>query len=95
VVGAGALDGYFDGRLPGAGHDATYLVQRGRTAQLARNGLVIVSPRGDVRLTAPLTISADNLNTPFDRVPPSCKARDLDAAMNDIGAAVGPPSCRC
>jgi 2-dehydropantoate 2-reductase len=36
VVGAGALGGYFGGRLAEAGRDVTFLVRPGRAEQIAR-----------------------------------------------------------
>ncbi len=48
VVGAGAIGGYFGGRLKAAGRDVTFLVRARRAAQLAKTGLVIRSPLGDV-----------------------------------------------
>ena len=38
VVGAGAVGGYFGGRLAAAGRDVTFLVRDGRAAALAREG---------------------------------------------------------
>jgi len=89
VVGAGAIGGYFGGRLLAAGRDVTFLVRPGRAAALARDGLVIASPRGDLHLPAPPTVTADALRAPFDVVLLSCKAFDLDAAMQDFAPAVG------
>ena len=39
VVGAGALGGYFGGRLLAADRDVTFLVRPHRAALLAQNGL--------------------------------------------------------
>ncbi len=50
VVGAGAIGGYFGGRLLEAGRDVTFLVRPKRAAQLAETGLVIKSRLGDVSL---------------------------------------------
>src|SRR5207248_2917871 len=47
VLGAGAVGGYFGGRLVEAGADVTFLVRPGRAAQLAKDGLVVKSPFGD------------------------------------------------
>jgi 2-dehydropantoate 2-reductase len=44
VVGAGAIGGYFGGRLLEAGRDVTFLVRPRRVEQLARTGLSIRSP---------------------------------------------------
>ena len=53
VVGAGALGGYFGGRLLEAGQDVTFLLRPRRVAQLAATGLVIRSPAGNMSLPAP------------------------------------------
>ena len=53
VVGAGAIGGYFGGRLKAAGRDVTFLVRARRAGQLAKTGLVIKSPTGDVELPSP------------------------------------------
>jgi 2-dehydropantoate 2-reductase len=89
VVGAGAVGGYFGGRLRAAGSDVTFLVRPKRAAQIAANGLIIQSGLGDVAVQPP-TITADELNDPFDLVLLSCKAYDLDAAMDSFAPAVGP-----
>ena len=39
VVGAGAIGGYFGGRLLQAGRDVTFLVRPRRAALLAKHGL--------------------------------------------------------
>ena len=59
IVGAGALGGYFGGRLKEAGRDVTFLVRPRRAEQLAKTGLVIKSPNGDVNIPAPQTILAE------------------------------------
>jgi 2-dehydropantoate 2-reductase len=89
VVGAGAIGGYFGGRLLAAGRDVTFLVRAGRAAQLARDGLAIESPDGDLHLATPPHVLAADLRGAYDLVVLSCKAYDLDAAMNDLAAAVG------
>jgi 2-dehydropantoate 2-reductase len=90
VVGAGAIGGYFGGRLLQAGRDVTFLVRPKRAAELARDGLVIKSPTGDVALKNPPTVQADNLTEKFDVVLLSCKAFDLDDAVKSFAPAVGP-----
>ncbi len=55
VVGAGAIGGYFGGRLLEAGRDVTFLVRPRRAAQLAGTGLVIRGAAGDATLQAPKT----------------------------------------
>jgi 2-dehydropantoate 2-reductase len=90
VVGAGAIGGYFGGRILAAGGDVTFLVRPKRAAELADAGLVIKSPTGDVTLKNPPTLQADTLNQTFDVVLLSCKAFDLDDAIKSFAPAVGP-----
>ena len=89
VVGAGAIGGYFGGRMLAAGRDVTFLVRPKRAAELANTGLVIKSPNGDVTLKNPPTVLADKLNEKFDAVLLSCKAFDLDDAIRSFAPAVG------
>ncbi|HET8917626.1 MAG TPA: 2-dehydropantoate 2-reductase [Candidatus Binatia bacterium] len=90
VVGAGAVGGYFGGRLLEAGRDVTFLVRPKRAAQLAETGLVIKSRFGDVMLKVPPTIQAHKIDRHFDLVLLSCKAYDLNGAIGSFAAAVGP-----
>lgn len=90
MVGAGALGGYFGGRLLAAGRDLTFLVRAGRAAQLARDGLVVRSPKGDLQIDAPPHVLAEHIDGPYDLVVVSCKAFDLDPTMDAIAPAVGP-----
>src|ERR1700730_61363 len=90
VVGAGAIGGYFGGRLLQAGRDVPFLVRPRRAAELADAGLVIKSPLGDVTLKSPATVQADRLSEKFDVVLLSCKAFDLNDAITSFAPAVGP-----
>ncbi len=90
VVGAGAIGGYFGGRLLDAGHDVTFLVRPRRAAMLADHGLTIRSPRGDLTIPHPPTVQAGAIAAPFDAIILSCKAFDLDDAILSFAPAVGP-----
>jgi 2-dehydropantoate 2-reductase len=90
VVGAGAIGGYFGGRLLEAGRDVTFLVRPRRNAELAKTGLVIRSRFGDASLPAPPTVTADALRQPFDLILLSCKSYDLQSAADSFAPAVGP-----
>ena len=90
VVGAGAIGGYFGGRMLQAGRDITFLVRPKRASELASAGLVIKSPNGDVTLNNPATVQADTIMDKFDVVLLSCKAYDLDDAIKSFAPAVGP-----
>ena len=89
VVGAGAVGGYFGGRLLQGGVDVTFLVRPRRAALLAQGGLQIQSPVGDVRIPTPPTVSSQSLDRPFDLVILSCKAYDLADAITALAPAVG------
>jgi 2-dehydropantoate 2-reductase len=90
VVGAGAIGGYFGGRLLEAGRDVTFLVRPRRASELAANGLVIRSRLGDTTIPDPPTVLAEKLSGSFDLVLLSCKAYDLDSAIASFAPAVGP-----
>jgi 2-dehydropantoate 2-reductase len=90
VVGAGAIGGYFGGRLLQAGRDVTFLVRPRRAALLASRGLSIRSRLGDFHSPTPPLVTEDRLAEPFDLVILSCKAYDLDGAMASFAGAVGP-----
>jgi 2-dehydropantoate 2-reductase len=89
VVGAGAIGGYFGARLAVAGRDVTFLVRPKRAEQLA-GGLFVRSPKGDAKVAAPKLVTEATLVGPFDLVLLSCKAYDLESAMNSFAPAVGP-----
>src|SRR4030088_2494688 len=90
VVGAGAIGGYFGGRMLQAGGGVPFPVRPRRAAELADAGLVIKSPNGDVTLKNPPVLQADKLTEKFDVVLLSCKAFDLDDAIKSFAPAVGP-----
>jgi 2-dehydropantoate 2-reductase len=87
VLGAGGIGGYFGGRLAEGGADVTFLVRPKRREQLQRDGLRIESPLGNVQL-APHTVVADDLEPGYDLVLFTCKAYDLDSAIDAIAPAV-------
>lgn len=89
VLGAGAIGGYFGGRLVQAGGDLRFLVRERRRAQLDADGLVVRSPHGDLRLPVRALTQAQ-LDGPADLVLLSCKAYDLASAIDALRPAVGP-----
>jgi len=90
VVGAGAIGGYFGGRLLQANRDVTFLVRERRAAQLRETGLVLRSPMGDLHVPGPPVVLSSQLRRPFDLILLSCKAYDLDNAIESFAPAVGP-----
>jgi 2-dehydropantoate 2-reductase len=89
VVGAGAVGGYFGGRLAQASRDVTFLVRARRAEQIKAKGLQIVSPHGDLTLH-PKTMTADQIKGPYDLILLGVKSYALESAMNDFASAVGP-----
>ncbi len=87
VLGAGAVGGYFGGRLAAAGVDVTFLVRDRRYAQLQRHGLQIRSPLGDADVPV-AAVRASDVQPAFDIVLLTCKAYDLDAAMDAVAPAM-------
>jgi 2-dehydropantoate 2-reductase len=90
VVGAGAVGGYFGGRMLEAHRDVTFLVRPRRAAALVRSGLRIRSPFGNATLTSPPVVLASGLSERYDLVLLACKAYDLDGAIESFAPAVGP-----
>src|ERR1700759_2581042 len=90
IVGAGAIGGYFGGRMLQAGRDITFLVRPQRASELASARLGIKSPNGDAALKNPQSGQADGIHDKFDAVLLSCKAYDLDDAIKSFAPAAGP-----
>jgi 2-dehydropantoate 2-reductase len=88
VVGAGAVGGYFGGRLVEAGRDVSFLVRAGRAEQMQTDGLQIVSPHGNLTLH-PKAITAEQIAGAYDLILLGVKSYALTAAMDDFSAAVG------
>ena len=91
VIGAGAVGGYYGGRLAAAGRDVTFLVRGKRAEQMKADGLRLRTPGGEV-VVRPKLLSADELTSggkEFDLVIVSTKAYSLAGAMEDFAPAVG------
>src|SRR4051794_6930175 len=91
MLGAGAIGGYFGGRLVQAGGDVTFLVRERRAAQLRERGLMVKSPHGDFHTAAPHVLSAAN-QPPFDSVMSPSKAYDPQGRTPPVPPAAGPPT---
>ena len=88
ILGAGSIGGYVGGRLHQSGADVTFLVRPARAETLARNGLVIKSTKGDI-VQKVKTVLNGGENGPYDVVVMTCKAYDLDSAIEVVAPAVG------
>ena len=90
VMGAGALGGYFGGRLAAAGHDVTLIARGAHLAAIRSNGLHIRSPRGDLQI--PDISATDDPATVghVDVVLFMVKNYDVESAGAAIGPMLGP-----
>lgn len=84
TVGAGAIGGYFGGRLLEKGEDVTFLVREKRKRQLEHGGLIVESVHGDMKIADPKTILTGEKAEEFDVVLLSTKAYHLQGAIEDI-----------
>jgi 2-dehydropantoate 2-reductase len=91
VIGAGAVGGYFGGRLAAAGRDVSFLVRASRAHQLQQTGLQILDPYGDLQVQPKLLLAEELKANPevFDLILVSTKAYSLESAMEDFAPAVG------
>ena len=80
VMAAGAVGGYFGGRLAAAGHDVIFFA-RGKTLEaLRRNGLKIESPKGDLHLAQVTATDDPKTVAPVDIVLFAVKLWDTESA---------------
>jgi 2-dehydropantoate 2-reductase len=92
VVGAGAIGGYFGSRLIDAGRDVTFLVRPRRAEQLRRDGLVVLSPLGNLNLPAPPLVTTQDLKDHYQLIIISSKSYDLESSIQDFAPGVGADS---
>jgi 2-dehydropantoate 2-reductase len=90
VVGAGAIGGYFGGRLLQAGRDVTFLVRPRRAEQISKNGFAVRAASGGAEELNARAIVSEQIEAPYDLVLVCCKAYDLESAMDGFAPAVGP-----
>jgi 2-dehydropantoate 2-reductase len=88
VLGAGAVGGYFGGRLAQAGADVTFLVRPKRAEILAKDGLRISSKAGGDLTLTPKCVVAEAVKPVYDIVLFTAKAYDLASAADAIAPAM-------
>jgi 2-dehydropantoate 2-reductase len=89
IVGAGAIGGYFGGRLIEKGEDVTFLVREKRKQELEKYGLLAESVHGEMQISAPKTLQAGESADAFDVILLSTKAYHLEGAIRDIRPYTG------
>src|SRR3989304_5953662 len=77
-----------EGGRAAVGADVTFLVRPRRAGQLARDGLVVLSPHGDLRL-AVRTVTRETVKPDYDLAVLSCKSSDLADAIESLRPAMG------
>lgn len=89
IFGAGALGGYFGGRLLQAGHEVSFIARGAHLEALQQNGLKIESPLGDTHLN-PVRATANPAELgPADLVLFLVKLYDTDTAARALGPLLG------
>ncbi|APH05430.1 ketopantoate reductase family protein [Bacillus weihaiensis] len=88
VVGAGAVGGYFGGRLVENRVDVTFLVRERRQRELKEKGLVIQSVHGDFTFKPQTIISGQEVPFLFDVILVGTKSYHFKQAIEDISPYV-------
>src|SRR5258707_10023014 len=88
VLGAGAVGGYFGGRMAQKGADVTFLVRPRRAEALAKDGLRIASKFGDAKLKVKC-VTQERVKPEYDVVTFTAKAYDLASALDAVTPAMG------
>ncbi|HAQ07952.1 MAG TPA: oxidoreductase [Bacillus bacterium] len=89
IVGAGAIGGYFGGRLLEKGEDVTFLVREKRKQQLKDHGLAVESIHGNMYFPEPQAILTGENAEPYDVILLSTKSYHLGNAIESFRHYVG------
>jgi 2-dehydropantoate 2-reductase len=90
VVGAGAVGGYFGGRLAEAGEDVTFLARGATLRALRERGLRVDSTLGDFTIHPAAAVDDPTAIGAVDAVLVTTKAWQLPDAARSIPSLVGP-----
>lgn len=88
VLGAGATGGVFGARLLEAGAEVAFVVRPARAEPLLRRGLTVAFPEGVFQRRVEVRTIAE-IDARYDVILLSCKAYDLESAVEAIGNGVG------
>ncbi len=90
MFGAGGVGGYFGGRLAQAGCDVSFVARGAHLEAIRRDGLRLVSPKGDAHVTS-VRASADPADLGVaDVVFLTVKMYDVDTAASLLRPLLGP-----
>ncbi len=87
ILGAGAVGGYFGGRLAHAGVDVSFFVREKRADSLRSRGLTVHSVHGDFSIQPKVITTVDEVDKP-DVVLVALKNYQLDSAMSALSEFV-------
>ncbi|MEM5776751.1 MAG: 2-dehydropantoate 2-reductase, partial [Anaerolineaceae bacterium] len=90
IYGAGAVGGYYGGRLAQAGHDVTFIARGENLRALQANGLRVESSFGDFNIIPAKVVSDPAEIGVVDVVIPGVKTWQLPAILPGMAALVGP-----
>ena len=89
-MGAGALGGYFGGRLAAAEHEVVLIARGAHLAAIQERGLKILSPRGDLHVAEIAATDDPRSVGPVDVIMFMVKNYDVEAAAEAIKPMIGP-----
>ena len=90
VLGAGGVGGYFGTKLALAGNDVTFVARGAHRDAMARDGLLVRTPAGELHLPQPSLLADDGDLGPCDAALVCVKLWDLDAAAQRLKPLCGP-----
>jgi 2-dehydropantoate 2-reductase len=89
VMAAGAVGGYFGGRLAAAGHDVIFFARGANLDAIRKNGLIIESPSGNLNLASVNVTDDPGRVAPVDIVLFAVKMWDLEIAAESLRPLIG------
>jgi 2-dehydropantoate 2-reductase len=89
VMAAGAVGGYFGGRLGAAGHDVVFFARGEHLAAIRRNGLQVRSVQGDIHLKDAVATDSADCVAPVDVALFAVKLWDSEKAAQTLKPLIG------
>ena len=90
AMAAGAVGGYFGGRLAADGHDVFFIARGAHRDAIAKNGLTVESVHGNLHLPKVNVTDDPNTVDPVDVVLFAVKLWDTEKAAEQARPLVGP-----
>jgi 2-dehydropantoate 2-reductase len=90
VIGAGGVGGFFGAVLASAGEDVMFTARGPHLAAMKREGLHVISPRGEMRVPPARCVGSPAEIGPVDTVFFCVKSYDTERAASDLAPLLGP-----